>query len=306
MNSKSRHISTMNTKSFFKPTILTMILTVGLQSLLCAQSAANNEKLFAKENLVAWCIVPFDNQHRSPQQRVDMLKRLGFTQYAYDWRHEHVSSFREEIKLAKENGIRITAVWMWIDQETDKVGQLSEDNEQILSIMKESGLKTRLWVGFNNNFYAGENDDSKIAKGVEMLQYLQKHTSQVATGIGLYNHGDWFGEPDNQIKILKQLNDPAFGLIYNFHHGHSQVESFPTLLEKMMPWLWTVNINGMKKGGPQISPVGSGDQEFEMLRTLKKSAFHGSIGILGHIEDDDVEKVLQRNLAGLQTMQGRL
>jgi len=296
----------MNNKTVLRLIIITTVLTAGLQSFLGAQSATKNEKLFAKENLIAWCIVPFDNQHRTPQQRVEMLKRLGFTQYAYDWRHEHVSSFREEIKLAKENGIRIAAVWLWIDKGTDKVGQLSEDNEQILSIMKESGLKTRLWVGFNNNFFAGENDDSKIAKGVEMLQFLRQRTSQVATGLGLYNHGDWFGEPDNQIKILKKLNDPAFGLIYSFHHGHSQVQSFPTLLEKMMPWLWTVNINGMKQGGPQILPVGSGDQEFEMLRTLKKSAFHGSIGILGHIEDDDVEKVLKRNLGGLQTLQERL
>jgi len=296
----------MRSKEFLKLTIITITLTVGLLSFSWGQSKTKNEKLFAQENLIAWCIVPFDNQHRSPQQRVDMLKHLGFTQYAYDWRHEHIPSFRDEIKLAKENGIRIAAVWLWIDNGTDKVGQLSEDNEQILSIMKESGLKTRLWVGFNNNFFAGENDDSKIAKGVEMLQFLKKHASQVATGVGLYNHGDWFGEPDNQIKILKQLNDPNFGLIYNFHHGHSQVQSFPALLDKMIPWLWTVNINGMKKDGPQILPVGSGDQEFEMLRTLKKSAFHGSIGILGHIEDDDVEKVLQRNLGGLQTLQERL
>ena len=102
------------------------------------------------------------------------------------------------------------------------------------------------------------------------------------------------------------MNDPGVGLIYNFHHGHGQIEAFPALLKKMQPWLWTVNLNGMKKEGPQILPIGSGDKELDMLKTLKKSGFHGSIGILGHIEDEDVEKVLQRNLQGLRTIEKQL
>lgn len=102
------------------------------------------------------------------------------------------------------------------------------------------------------------------------------------------------------------MNDPGFGLIYNFHHGHKQVDSFPTLLKKMSPWLWTVNINGMKKDGPQILTIGNGDQEKEMLRLLKKSGFQGSVGILGHTENEDVEQVLKRNLSGLRKLEKEL
>jgi sugar phosphate isomerase/epimerase len=235
-----------------------------------------------------------------------MLKRLNFSQYAYDWRHQHLSTFAEEIKLAKESKVHIAAVWMWIDKTADSPGKLSEDNERLLSIMKETGLQTQLWVGFNNNFYDYDNDATKIARGVEMLKFLREYTRSQASSIGLYNHGDWFGEPENQIKILNELNDPGVGLIYNFHHAHKQIDSFPALLKKMSPWLWTVNLNGMKKGGPQILPIGSGDEEKEMLKELMKSGFHGSIGILGHIEDEDVEQVLQRNLNGLRKLEKEL
>ncbi len=62
----------------------------------------------------------------------------------------------------------------------------------------------------------------------------------------------------------------------------------------------------MKKDGPQILPVGTGDNELEMLRAIEKSGFQGTIGILGHVEDDDVEKVLQRNLDGLEKLQKEL
>ena len=39
----------------------------------------------AMDNLVAWCIVPFDAKNRGPAERVEMLKNLGFKKYAYDW-----------------------------------------------------------------------------------------------------------------------------------------------------------------------------------------------------------------------------
>lgn len=291
---------------YLRRILLTIIPCVLLTVFSAAQHVAKKQDLFAQENLVAWCIVPFDSQQRTPIQRIEMLKRLNFSQYAYDWRHQHLASFAEEIKLAKENKIHIAAVWMWIDKTADSPGKLSEDNETLLSILKEADLKTQLWVGFNNNFYDYDNDALKVSKGVEMLKFLRQHTRSLATSISMYNHGDWFGEPENQIKILKELNDPGVGLVYNFHHAHKQIESFPTLVKKMSPWLWTVNINGMKREGPQILTIGSGDQERDMLKTLRNSGFQGSIGILGHIESEDVEQVLQRNLNGLRKIEKEL
>ncbi|MBA4057463.1 MAG: AP endonuclease [Marivirga sp.] len=282
------------------------VLTLMSFNSMQAQKASKDQNLFNQENLVAWCIVPFDNQNRNPQQRIEMLKRLNFSQYAYDWRHLHLASFPEELRLAKQSKIKITAVWMWIDKGADTPGKLSEDNETLLSMLKDAGLKTQLWVGFNNNFYEYDNEETKVIKGVEMLKYLRERTQGLVSGIGLYNHGDWFGEPENQIKILEKLNSKSIGLIYNFHHGHGQIESFPMLLIKMIPWLWTVNINGMKKNGPQILTVGDGDEELEMLRALQRSGFKGTIGILGHIETEDVEKVLQRNLTGLRKLEQQL
>lgn len=52
---------------------------------------------FARDQLVAWCIVPFDSADRSPQERVEMLERLGLRRVAYDWRDRHVPTFEDEI-----------------------------------------------------------------------------------------------------------------------------------------------------------------------------------------------------------------
>ena len=81
-------------------------------SLLCTLAfqaqAANN---FAKDQLVAWCIVPFDAAKRGPSARAEMLKRLGLKRVAYDWRAQHVKEFEEEILQYKKHSLEFFAFW---------------------------------------------------------------------------------------------------------------------------------------------------------------------------------------------------
>ena len=84
----------------------------------------------------------------------------------------------------------------------------------------------------------------------------------------LYNHGDWFGDPRNQIRIIEKSGLKNIGMVYNFHHAHQQVDDFHHLLPKMLPYLKTVNLDGIKIEGPKILTLGEGDKELEMLRTL--------------------------------------
>ena len=92
------------------------------------------------------------------------------------------------------------------------------------------------------------------------------------------------------------------GIVYNFHHAHTQVKEFPALLSKMLPYLNTVNLNGMKIEGPKIMTLGEGDEELGMLKTLKESGYKGALGIICHIETEDAKVVLERNLNGLKKL----
>ncbi len=92
------------------------------------------------------------------------------------------------------------------------------------------------------------------------------------------------------------------GIVYNFHHAHLQIKEFPQLLQKMLPYLNTVNLNGMKVEGPKIIPLVTADEELEMLNTLKESGYDGALGIICHIETEDAKVVLDRNLRGLRSL----
>ena len=91
-----------------------------------ADSAA--ARLFSRDNLVAWCIVPFDSKKRGPIERVAMLRRLGFKHYAYDWRDEHLPTFDTEVAQLQKNGIDLTAVWFpALDAAGKKLLQVADD-----------------------------------------------------------------------------------------------------------------------------------------------------------------------------------
>jgi hypothetical protein len=254
------------------------------------------------DNLLAWCIVPFDSMHRTPSERIAMLKDLGFTGYAYDWRIENLDEMAGEFRLARDNGIEVNAVWLWIDAHADRIGKLSDTNERMLRIVRESGLKTEIWTGFHPNFFGGLSEEEAVNKGIKMIGYLAERADSIGCRLALYNHGDWFGDPLNQVKIIQGIPDREIGIVYNFHHAHDQVERLPELIEAMKPYLWVVNLNGMRVEGPKILPIGSGNLEKEMIEMFLDAGFSGPFGILGHIEDADVKVILQNNLAGFKTL----
>jgi sugar phosphate isomerase/epimerase len=251
------------------------------------------------DNYFAWCIVPFDNQNRTPEQRIEMLKRLGFKSYAYDWRAEHLPKMAKEINLARENGIDINAVWMWLDQ-NDAPGSLSENNQNVLQALEETGLQTQIWVSFPENYFDDLNEQQRLEKAVKMIGYMSGEARKLDCTLGLYNHGGWFGRPENLVKICETLNDRDVGIIFNFHHAHNMIDEFPKLVKLMLPHLWAVNLNGMNPDGPKILPIGSGEKEIEMLSVLKAAGYSRPFGILGHVENADVEIILKTNLEGLK------
>jgi sugar phosphate isomerase/epimerase len=265
-----------------------------------ALQTQGKDALFAPANLLAWCIIPYDSKNRAPAERLAMLKELGFTQYVWDWRQKHLKDFPEEIALSRKEGIAIRAAWLWIDEKSDKVGQLSESNRAVIDAVKQAQLPIDYWVGFSPNVFEGLDDPARVKKGAAIVSYLRDIAVSTGSTVALYNHGDWFGEPENEIKIIKAVGSSSVGMVYNFHHAHEQVSRFKEFLPLMLPYLKAVNLSGLNPKGPKILPLGAGTEERWMIRLLIDSGYKGPFGVLGHTEGEDVRDVLHRNLEGLK------
>jgi len=252
------------------------------------------------DNVIAWCIVPFDAEDRTPEERAAMLKDLGIGKYAYDYRDRHIPEFKKEINVMKQEGIEISAVWLWIRDVDENL--LDPSSEAVVRTVEEAGLETEFWISFPQEFLDGLNDDEKMQKAVKTISALNDRVEKAGCSIALYNHGDWFGDPMNQIRIIKAIGSDNIGLVYNFHHGHQDIDRFPELFPKMQPYLTAVNLDGMSKEGPKIITLGDGDEELDMLRLMQQYGYDGPIGIIGHTEGEDIKVVLKRNLEGLDSL----
>ena len=267
--------------------LLRPLLLLALASTFAAAAPAD---IFARSNLVAWCIVPFDAKKRGPAERAEMVAKLGFTKVAYDWRAEHVAEFETEILEYKKRGLDYFAFW--------------SQHEEAYRLFEKHRLHPQIWVMMSAP--AAPTNEERVQLAAKQLLPVVERTRKAGCKLTLYNHGGWAGEPENMMAVAKLLreqhNAAHVGVVYNLHHGHDHVDRFPAALKAMLPYLHCLNLNGMtrdgEKRGQKILPLGSGELDLALLKIIRDSGYRGPIGIIGHT-NDDVEQRLRDNLDGL-------
>ncbi|MCA9031958.1 MAG: TIM barrel protein, partial [Planctomycetaceae bacterium] len=263
--------------------------------LLSRPALCETPQVFEKPNLVAWCIVPFDDRERTPEERSAMLDRLGIRKLAYDYRAQHIPTFDAEVEALKAHGIELTAWWF--------PGSLNDEARHILDVLKKHNVKTQLWVtGSGDPVASPDEQRARVVGEANRIRPIAEAAAEIGCTVGLYNHGGWFGEPENQIAIIEELKLPNVGIVYNQHHGHGHVDHFPELLQKIKPHLYCLNLNGMEPEGDahgqKILPLGEGSLDLSLLKMIRDSGYTGPIGILNHTQEN-AEHRLQDNLDGL-------
>lgn len=277
--------------------LLASLLYFAAESLPHTAAQTKEPGLFARQNLVAWCIVPFDSKNRSPAERAALVKRLGFTRVAYDWRNNHVPTFEDEILEYKKHGLEYFAFW--------------STHDRAFELFARHGLHPQIWQTAPSP--AGKTDAERVAAAVKQLLPLVQRTAEMKCRLGLYNHGGWGGEPANLVAVCQALRTQHqaqhVGIVYNLHHGHGHLADFEQALAAMQPYLLCLNLNGMTtdgdKKGQKILPLGAGEHDLRLLKIISASKYAGPIGIIGHTNDDVAER-LQDNLDGLDWLLAQL
>lgn len=213
---------------------------------------------------------------------------------------------KEEFALAKEKDMQIVSVFIWLNAKRDSIGKLSPSNEKLFNNIKEIENKPVLWLSFSNNYFEDLTQEEAVTLAIEYIKYIKTKADQVGCKLALYNHHGWFGNPDNQIEIIQKLPEDSLKMVYNFHHAHEYLDDYPSILKKIKPYLAYVNLNGMQKEGSKILTIGEGNYEYEMIKILLDEGYNGPWGVIGHLETEDVQKVLERNMKGLQLLNARL
>ncbi len=232
-----------------------------------------------------------------------MLERLGFKHFAYDYRAEQIPAFDAELDALQRHGIELTAWWF--------PTTLNDEARGILEVIARHGVHPQLWImGGGAETHSAAEQAQRIDSEAARVRPIAEAAAKLGLKVALYNHGGWFGEPENQLAVLARLALPNVGLVYNFHHGHEHLDRFQALWMKMQPHLLAVNLNGMVRDGAtgprMILPLGSGTEELGMLRVIRDSGWSGPVGLLNHRPEMDAEVALRGNLEGLEKLRTQL
>ncbi len=283
------------------------LLAALLLTALCLPGTLRAADPFDHSNLAAWCIVPFDAAKRGPEQRAAMLEKLGIHKFVYDYRKEHIPQWDDEMAALKRHHIELLGWWF--------PGSLNDEARLALDLFKRHGLSPQLWIsGGGGSLQAPDAAEQKarVEREVTRLLPLCEAAAAIGSKIGLYNHGGWYGEPENALAILDALHSRGIrnaGLVYNLHHGHGHLARLEALLPRMLPELLCFNLNGMDPGGDavgrKILPLGIGSEDLRLLSLLKKSGYNGPVGILNHTGEDAEGRLLD-NLEGLDWLRAQL
>ena len=277
--------------------LLTVLLSGAAWTTEPVRAAEPKGSLFARDNLVAWCVVPFDAKQRGPEARAEMLDRLGFRMLAYDWRAQHVPAFEEEILAMKGRKIDFFAHWC-------SGGAANPANQTMARLAEKHDIRPQMWLSAPAPKAATES--RRIEQAAEQLKATVQWAKGHGLKVGLYNHGGWSGEPETMTALSEyfrqKLDADNVGIIYNFHHGHTHLDRFPKAFEAMVPYLLCVNLNGMDPDGPKILALGQGSEDLKILEMIRDSGYRGPIGILDHRADLDTETSLRENLDGLKKL----
>ncbi len=262
---------------------------------------AGDPSIYSPQNVLAWCVVPFDAKKRGPGERAEMLKRLGFKRFAYDWRDKDIPTFDAEVDALKKNGIDLFA-WWFPTNPGDK------NARTILDVARRHDIHPQLWVmGGGPPTRTPAEQSQRIDQEADRINKIVEMAAPFGCEVELYNHNGWFGQTDNQVAIIQRLKErgvSGVGIVYNFSHGHADMDDFPAIWKRMQPYVVAVNVTGMVPDG-RLIPPSQGDRELQMMRVIEESGWHGPVGVIAE-QGGDAEVTLGNDLTGLAWLKKEL
>lgn len=119
-----------------------------------------------------------------------------------------------------------------------------------------------------------KTDKDLVKRGAESFRHLLDYARGSGIGVIIETHGGASSDPDTLVAVMKEVNDPAFGVLLDLININREVD-YEQGLRKLLPW----------SKGISVHPVWTGEGSypgFDMdlaLRVTKESGFRGYWGI---------------------------
>jgi sugar phosphate isomerase/epimerase len=258
----------------------------------------------AANSFFPFCIDWHDAKKRTYDQQAVMLKELGYEGVGHIW----LDGVGDRIRSLDAQGLRLYQISV-------KVSLASGDEPYD----RRFGSVVKLVHGRGVQFCVlmdgmKPSDPSGDRRAVAIVREMADQARDGGAQLVLYPHtAYWLETIEDAVRVAREVDRPNVGVMFNLCHWLrvSRDRDYRTRLQKALPLLWAVSINGADEhdDGPgwakYIQPLDRGD--FDMaafLGTLRNLGYRGPIGLQCYGITGDAREHLARSITAWRRLNG--
>ncbi len=211
----------------------------------------------------------------SPQQQAAFAREFGFAGTVFD----HAQQIPERLRALDEAHLQLFFLWLTVDISH---GQTKYEPGMEAAIEALQGRGTVVWVAIQGDDAGGAED-----RAIQAVDRISDLAARSNLRVALYPHyGFYLARFRDVVRVAERVRRSNVGVTFNLcHELRSGFDpEFPQLLDKAIPRLYGVTINGADRQGRDwstlIQPLGRGDYDVTgLVRTITKAGYRGPFGI---------------------------
>jgi len=254
---------------------------------------------FAAQPFFPFCIDWHDAKKRNFTEQAAMLKELGYDGVGHIW----LDKVKERLDSLDAVGLKLYQITMTVSLATNKPPYDAQKFKDTLALVKGRHVQFLLIVNG-----AKPSDPSCDDRAVALVREMSDLARESGSELLLYPHThDWIERIEDAVRVAEKVDRPNVGVMFNLCHWLrvSQDRDYKTRLQKAMPWLRAVSINGADEWDPNpknwnryIQPLDSGTFDIAtFLKTLHELGYRGPIGLQCFGIGGDAREHLARSMA---------
>ncbi len=238
----------------------------------------------------------------SPQQQAGFARESGFEGTVFD----HALQIPEQLRALDDAHLQLFFLWLTVDISH---GQIKYEPGMEAAIEALQGRGTVVWVAIQGDD-AGAGAEERTIQAVDRISDLASRSN---LRVALYPHyGFYLARFRDVVRVGERAGRSNVGVTFNLcHELRSGFDpEFPQLLDKAIPRLYGVTINGADRQGQDwnalIQPLGRGDYDVTgLVRTITKAGYRGPFGIQCYGLKGDPEVYLKQSMAAWRVISVR-
>ena len=238
----------------------------------------------------------------SPEQQAAFARDYGFAGTVFD----HARQIPERLRALDEAHLQLFFLWLTVDISH---GQIKYEPEMDAAIEALQGRGTVVWVAIQGD----DADAGAEDRAIQAVDRISDLASRSNLRVALYPHyGFYLARFRDVVRVAERVGRSNVGATFNLcHELRSGFDpEFPQLLDKAIPRLYGVTVNGADRQGRDwstlIQPLGRGDYDVTgLVRTITKAGYRGPFGIQCYGLKGDPGVYLKQSMAAWRVVSMR-